>query len=419
VIGAGPSGLAAAKQLLEAGMTRVTVFEKGSRVGGNWVYSPEESHSSVFETTHLISSKRLSQSSDFPMPREYPDYPSHRQLLRYFEDYAARFELERVIRFGAEVVRAAKLPGERWEIALAGGEVDSFDHLLVCNGHHWLPRWPKYPGSFSGPLIHSHQFKTSDPFLGRRVLVIGGGNSACDIAVETCRVAEHVGISWRRGYFVIPKLVFGTPPDVFAGRSRRLPAWIRQRVLTWMWRVTTGGTAPYGLPKPDHPILASHPVVNSELLYFMRHGRIHPYPDVRRFDDDVIEFTDGRREAFDSVIAATGFRIAVPFLDRSVVDFDKEDVPLYLRMFHPDHPTLFFIGLIQPAGCIWPLAEAQARLAAAWIAGRWQRPSRIKALAEGALRRHRGRYIDSPRHTIEVDYHEHLSELRRAFRVGA
>jgi hypothetical protein len=160
-------------------------------------------------------------------------------------------------------------------------------------------------------------------------------------------------------------------------------------MLTWMWRVTTGGTAPYGLPEPDHPILASHPVVNSELLYFMRHGRIHPYPDVLRFDNDVIEFTDGRREAFDSVIAATGFRIAVPFLDRSVVDFDNDDVTLYLRMFHPDHPTLFFIGLIQPAGCIWPLAEAQARLAAAWIAGRWERPSRIKALAVGALRRHR------------------------------
>ena len=414
VIGAGPSGLAAAKQLLEAGIRRVTVFEKSGRIGGNWVYSPEESHSSVFETTHLISSKRLSQFSDFPMPGDYPDYPSHGQLLGYFEAYAARFELERVIRFHAEVVRAATVPGDRWDVGLASGEVETFDHLVVCNGHHWLPRWPECPGRFTGQFLHSHHFKTSEPFRAQRVLVIGGGNSACDIAVETCRVAEHVGISWRRGYYVIPKLVFGTPPDVLSRRSRRLPAPMRQRLLTLIWRITTGGAAPYGLPEPDHPILACHPVVNSELLYFIRHGRIHPYPDIERFDGNLVEFKDGRREVFDSIIAATGFRIAFPFLDRSVADFDNGEVSLYLRVFHPDRPTLFFIGLIQPAGCIWPLAEAQARLSAAWIAGLWERPANIKKLTEGARQRRKGRYIDSPRHTIEVDYHEHLGELDRA-----
>ena len=419
VIGAGPSGLTAAKHLLQAGISRVTVFEQSHRVGGNWVYTPGESHSSVFETTHIISSKSLSQFADFPMPAGYPDYPSHRQVLEYFERYADRFGLREVIRFDAEVTAARRTPGGGWDLTLDDGTSGHFDHLLVCNGHHWLPRWPDFPGEFTGTLLHSHHYKSAAPFAGSRVLVIGGGNSACDIAVETGRVAAHVGISWRRGYYVVPKLVLGLPPDVLDARTRWLPAPLRRRLFRLIWRLSTGGAAPYGLPEPDHPILSTHPVVNSELLYFIRHGRVHPYPDVRRFAGTRIEFADGRSAEFDTVVAATGFRIAFPFLEPGVAEFGDGEVPLFLRVFHPVERDLFFIGLIQPAGCIWPLAEAQARLVANWIAGRWELPSDLRSRIDADLARRRSRYLGTPRHAIEVDYHEHLAELAAALPADA
>ena len=415
VIGAGPSGLGALRSLRDAGLDPVA-FEQSGRVGGNWVYSPEPGHSSVSETTHLISSKRLSQYRDFPMPSDYPDYPSHRQLLAYFEAYARHFDLIRSIRFETAVRRATKLPGERWLLELAGGGREEFDHLLVANGHHWDPRWPDYPGRFEGEYLHSHGFKRAEPFRGRRVLVIGGGNSACDIAVETGRVAAWTGLSWRRGYDLLPKLMFGQPPDVLNARMQWIPAPLRRRLQWLSWRVLTGGNAPYGLPEPDHDIVRSHPVLNSELPYSLRHGSVHPYPAVTAFDGPRVRFADGRVEPFDVVIAATGFRISFPFFDPGLLAFDDDRVPLYLRVFSPEHPTLYFIGLVQPSGSIWPLAEAQARLVAARINGRYRPPSDLATRAAADAETIRTRWVATPRHAIEVDYHHHLGELERALR---
>jgi len=413
IIGAGPSGLGAARELIEAGFTPV-IFEKSDRIGGNWVYSPAEGHSSVYETTHIISSKRHSQYRDFPMPASYPDYPSHQQLLRYFESYADRFGLTRLIRFESVVRRAAKLPGDRWRLSIGEPAEEEFDFLLVANGHHWDPRWPEYPGRFDGEYLHAHAFKRAEPYRGRRVLVVGGGNSACDIAVETSRVAERVGISWRRGYYVIPKLMFGQPPDVINARTQWLPAPVRRILHAWSWRIVTGGNAPYGLPEPDHAIDRSHPVLNSELLYFLRHGRIEPFPDVARLEGGKVLFVDGRSVGFDVVIAATGYRISFPFLDRSVVDFGDGEVPLFLRMFHPEHRTLIFVGLVQPIGAIWPLAEAQGRLVARYLTGRFRLPLDLKAAIAAELAGIRGRFVSTPRHVIEVDFHRYLRALEGA-----
>ena len=415
IIGAGPSGLAALKVLRHAGLPAVA-FEQGSQVGGNWVFSPAEGHSSVFETTHIISSKRLSRYSDFPMPPEYPDYPSHQQLRAYFEDYARHFGLHQWIRFGTAVRRAEPTPRGGWLLELGDGSREEFDHLLVASGHHWDPRWPSYPGEFTGRLLHSHGFKSAAPFRGERVLVIGGGNSACDIAVETSRVAAHTGISVRRGYYIVPKFIFGQPPDVLNARLLWLPRRLRALLQQWTWRLATGGMAPYGLPEPDHGILSAHPAVNSELLYFLRHGTVHPYPDITRLEGRTVTFADGRSREFDTIIAATGFKISFPFLDPSLVDYTEGEVPLYLRVFHPELPRLYFIGLVQPQGCIWPLAEAQAELVAATILGRHRLPDDLAARAREDAARIGRRYTDSRRHSIEVDFHEHLGELRRALR---
>lgn len=411
VIGAGPSGIAAAKHLLQAGIKNIVVFDKHDQVGGNWIYSPDASHSSVYETTHIVSSKALSQYHDFPMPDDYPDYPSHKQLLHYFQSYARYFGILPYIRFSTTVTRAERQADDTWRITLHDGSVEQFDHLLIASGHHWDPRMPQYPGTFSGELLHSHQFKHNAPFRDKRVLVIGGGNSGCDIAVETGRVSAFTGLSWRRGYYIVPKVILGQPPDVVNAKFTWMPKPIHKNMLKLTWWLATGGARRYGLPVPDHNILESHPVANSELLYFIKHGRVHPRRDIARFDGDIVQFVDGVREPYDVIIAATGYNITFPFFDPAFVNFSTGDVPLYLRVFHPDYRSLMFIGLVQPMGCIWPLADTQAQLAANYIAGQYNLPPDIHARVAADVGRIKQRFQQVARHTIEVDYHDHQNEL--------
>jgi hypothetical protein len=278
---------------------------------------------------------------------------------------------------------------------------------------------PSYPGSFAGTLIHSHDFKSAASFKDRRVLVVGGGNSACDIAVETGRVSSFTGISMRRGYHFVPKFMFGVASDVLYEKLRFIPRRLRVRLVELLMWLNTGAPERYGLLKPDHPFMSTHPVVNSELLYFIRHGRIHPRPDIARLDGKAVHFVDGRIESYDVVIAATGFRISFPFFDPSLVDFSSGDVPLYLRVFHRHLRDVYFIGLFQPIGCIWPLAELQARLVANHIVGNYRLPADLQRRIAREVDTIRHTFVQTPRHSIEVDYHPFQERLLREMPLGA
>lgn len=414
VVGAGPSGIAALKALLAEGHDAVA-FEQSDRIGGNWVFRPEASHSSVYETTHIISSRRWSSFEDFPMPEDYPDYPSHAQVLAYFEAYAARFGLAPHVRLRTRVARAERCATGGWILTLAGEAgpaTERFDALLVANGHHWAPSMPEVPGRYDGEVLHSHAFKRAEPFRGRRVLVVGAGNSACDVAVECSRVAAFVGLSVRRGQHIVPKFLRGRPSDDNHAGLRWLPAPLRQRLLGFGLRLVQGRYADYGLPEPEVGLLEMHPTVNSELLYFIRHGRIHPRPGVARFDGPEVVFTDGRREAWDTVVFATGYNIRFPFLDPALVPWvDDHAIPLYRKMIPVEVDDLYFIGLFQPLGCIWPLADLQARIAARAIGGRWRRPADLPARIAHEMAHPHYRFQRSRRHAVEVDYHRFRAEL--------
>ena len=431
IIGAGPSGITAAKNLKDAGFNKIVVFDRGSTVGGNWVFNAESGHSSVFETTHIISSREYSQYDDFPMPPHYPDYPSHRELAEYFQSYAQKFGLNELIQFRTAVEHCeleAHAPSSRpfWKVHTRGPDggvrVHEFDHLVVANGHHWEPRLPHYPGRFSGELVHSHDFKKAESFRGKRVLVIGGGNSACDVAVETARVSQTTDLSWRRGYRIVPKFIFGLPGDkIYNSTVERFP-FIPRKVRWWVMQklllLLNGPNSLYGLPEPDHDFGETHPTINSELLYFIRHGKIRPRPDIKQWDQNEVEFMDGSRASYDSIIACTGFVIRHPFFKKELIDFSEGPVPLYLRMFHPKLENLSFIGLFQPLGCIWPLAELQSKLLAQKLLGLWRLPDDIDARVEAEAKNPALRQIKTPRHTITVEYpvfrRELLDELKRA-----
>lgn len=417
IIGAGPSGITAIKNFADQGF-EVTAFDRCEGVGGNWRFNDPSGHSSVFETTHLISSKYTSFYEDFPLPDSAPDYPSHKELLNYFNAYADQFDIKKLIKFNTEVTNCKKIDGDRWEVewntlGFEEKNIGEYDALVVCNGHHHKPRYPDYPGEFTGELIHSHEFKSAKPFQDKRVLVIGGGNSACDIAVETARVSKSTSISWRRGYYLIPKFMYGLPTDVQALKNRWMPDFLRGPFTKLMLEIYQGKNEDIGLQKPDKSLNATHPTVNSELYYAVRHGKVTPHVDIERYEGNNVIFKDGKSEEFDVIIACTGFKIKHDFFDKSLINYEEGKVPLLHKMMPADINNLYFIGLFQPLGCIWPGAELQSKLAAQHLLGNWKPEKSIKELIEIELANPDVKQIDTPRHTITVDDYSFRARLKK------
>jgi cation diffusion facilitator CzcD-associated flavoprotein CzcO len=360
----------------------------------------------------------MSSFDDFPMPKDYPDFPSHRQVLAYFTDYARAFQLAPHIRLGSHVERCTLDGDGRWTVrVIANGETreERFDSLLVCSGHHREPFVPPYPGTFTGKIIHSSTYKRPDPFRGQRVLVVGAGNSAIDIAVDVARLASRAALSLREGTYFFPKLMLGQPIDIlYAFWKDKIPPPLLQSALKLWLRLAIGRWEDYGLQTPTYPPLEKHPTVNSSVLEALRQGRLVARRGIERFDGQSVHFTDGTREEFDAIILGTGFRTSFPFLSKQVVDWDMaKPPPFYLRMMHPTIPSLFFIGLFQSVGCIWRLADYQARIAALQISGRLKRPADIATRIRHEVAHPRYRFDPSPRHAMEVDYHAFRRELMR------
>ena len=410
IIGAGPSGIAGAKNLLDADLSDIVVYDRGFEVGGNWVFDAASDHASVFETTRSISSKGLSQYCDYPMPRSYPHYPSHRELAAYFQGYARHFGLDPFLRFGTTVERCERAADGRWLVTTRREGVratEPFDQLVVANGHHWRPRWPDYPGRYTGEYLHAHGYKRAAPFAGRRVLVIGGGNSACDIAVALVGVAASVDLSWRRGYYILPKFMLGVPFDLFheyaPGVRRHVPSSVVAFVNRQLWRGARFSNAVRGLPVPYQPLSATHPTINADLPRHVSRRRIRMRRDVARFDGADVRFVDGEHASYDAVIAGTGYVISHPFFAPDLIDYSHGKVPLYLRMIHPQLANLHFLGLFQPIGCVWTGAELQAKIMARRLTGQWRPPADLAAAVAEELARPDYWQVDSPRHTIGVD----------------
>ncbi|PKQ70692.1 NAD(P)-binding domain-containing protein [Raineya orbicola] len=418
IIGAGSSGIVACKVLQENNIP-FDCYEKGSGIGGNWRYMNDNGMSSSYRSLHINTSKKVMAYSDFPMPEDYPDYPSHYQIMEYFESYVNHFGFRDKIRFKTGVERVEKLSDGSYEVTLDNGEKKIYTAVMVASGHHWKPRYPNFEGEFNGLILHSHDYKTPDIFQGHKnVVVVGFGNSAVDIACEAARTSTgKVIISTRSGAYVLPKYILGKPFDTLNKYSVEwLPMWFKRGLLSFCLWVARGKQENYGIPKPKRPLLSEHPTISQDLFSLAGHGKVHIKPNIQKLAGDTIIFEDGSQEKADVLIYATGYKIAFPFFDKNFLNAEEtNEVSLYKHVIHPEHKNLFFIGLVQPLGAIMPLAEVQSEWVARILKGKSKLPSKEAMLADiesykGKLRK---RYKTSPRHTIQVDFYPYKNMIKR------
>ena len=425
IIGGGPCGLLAARAFKLAGIP-YDQFERHSDVGGIWdINNPG---TSMYETAHFIASKTTSGFYGYPMPESFPDYPNHRQILDYIRKFATDFDLMENIEFGVSVSQAIPVghnAEDGWSVTLSTGENRKYKGIICANGVTWHSQMPTYPGieNFGGDIRHSVSYKNPIEFNGKRVLIIGAGNSGVDIACDAANSAREATISLRRGYHFIPKHIFGLPTDVFLSGTEPIPEGVTiPEDPSKMLDALVGDLTRYGLPAPDHKVLESHPIMNNQILHYLAHGDLKVKGDVQSFTESGVIFKDGTEEAFDLILCATGYEYRLPYLDEDHFTWKMGHPELYLNIFHRTLRGLAVVGFVEFASAGYQRFDEIAQMIAmdAYIEetgyGRaeWQR---MKTEDHPNLRGVT-KYIDSPRHANYVDvqcYREQLFDTYAKF----
>ncbi|KAK7095176.1 flavin-containing monooxygenase 5-like [Littorina saxatilis] len=432
VIGAGASGLAAIKSCVDEGLQPVC-FERVDEVGGLWYYTDHvrPGQGCVMKSTTMNTCKEMMCFSDFPPAPELPNFMNQKQVWTYFNKYKEHFDLQKYIHFNTEVVSVSQAndfdQSGCWTIKtrnhMTGKDTTNiFDGVLVCTGHHAEKHSPKFPGleSFEGEVVHSHDYKERRRLEGKKVLIIGIGNSGGDLAVELAPVCK-VLISTRRGTWIRTRVTGkGLPMDM---------------VNTNRWKKTMRSLLPTSFyasyvakklnQRIDHDLCSLRPVhspfdqvcmVNDDLGTRISCGSVTVKTNVQRVTSRAVEFADGSVEDdVDVIILATGYVFGFPFIDTSILDVQENKIELYKFVFPPDlaHPTLAIIGCIQPLGAIMPISEMQSRLAAGVIKGSLTLPSRDDMWSDVRRKQEelKRQYVESQRHTIMVDFLPFMDEL--------
>lgn len=373
VIGAGPSGLAAARALQRRGIT-VDGYEASHGVGGLW--DIDNPRSTMYETAHLISSRTTTEFAEFPM-RTTADYPGHRVLKRYFDDYADHFGLRDLFRFRTAVTRLEPR-ADGWDLTVTGPDGEEtrwYAGVVLANGTLAEPHIPTFRGEFTGELRHTSTYSSPRQLAGKRVLLIGAGNSGCDIAVDAVHHADAVDVSVRRGYYFVPRYLFGRPSDTL-NQGRPLPPRIKQAIDTRVLRAFTGDPVRFGFPRPDYRLYESHPIVNTLILQHLGQGDLRIRPDIDRFDGPTVHFRDGSADDYDLVLLATGYRLDYPFVDPEHLHWRGAAPRLFLNVFPASFNGLYVMGMIEASGIGWQGRYEQAELVAAYLDAAETAPAR-------------------------------------------
>lgn len=416
VIGAGPMGLATARNLQKYAIP-FTGFELNSDVGGLW--DIDNPHSTMYESAHLISSRHMTEFAEFPMAKDGAPYPHHSELRSYFRDFAAHFDLYRHYRFNTKVTSLEPNgEGGWWVTSECQGETtrESFKGVLIANGTLNHPNKPELPGQFSGELLHSCDYRSADLFEGKRVLIVGCGNSACDIAVDAVHRARSVDLAVRRGYYFLPKFIGGKPTDTLGG-AIKLPRPLKQGLDATLVRMVVGKPSDYGLPDPDYRMYESHPVINSLVLHHIGHGDIQPRRDIQSVNGHTVTFSTGESADYDLILQATGYHLNYPFIDRQHLNWHSGGAPsLYLNIFHPRNDSLFVMGMIEAAGLGWEGRNEQAEMVALYIKQREAGRTSAEHMQE-TIRQFGGERLDGGYNYLDLErmaYYVHKDSYRKS-----
>ena len=416
LIGGGPNGIGLARELIEGGID-FDLFEAESDFGGVW--NSEGKSSRVYPSLHLISPKFNTQIPGYPMPDDYPVYPNHKQMLAYMRSYARDFGVYEKATFDTLVTKVEP-DGEEWIVETSSGEKNRYSVVVVCNGQQRVPRYPDpaYPGEFTGEIVHSIEYKSPELFKGKRVLVVGAGNSGCDIAVDAVHHGEHVFHSTRRGYYYQPKFVAGKPTPQWMmelgqkfGTKEETLAYIKQ-----VYKLAGYDGTDYGLKEPEYPLDAAHPIMNSQILHYIGHGDITPKDDVSKFDGKFVEFVDGSREEIDLVIYATGYDRDFPFLDPGLLQWKNGIPDLFMHFAPRNFNNLLFFGFVNAAAGLGDGFRMQGQFLLEYITAKNENRSGyhkfLKMKQDETPDLGQGYYIDSHRHNWEVDLWKFLRYIR-------
>ena len=422
IVGAGPSGLAAAKNLKIAGIP-FDCFEATNDVGGIW--NPGNP-ACAYETVHLNISKKFMKFLDHSIPKEYPDFLGRDQAFNYLKSYTDRFNLYDDIKLNTPVRKITK-DGDNW-LVWAGDETDArvYRGLIIANGHHSIPQMPKSSGDFKGEILHSNDYKGPEQLQGKRVLVVGAGNSGLDIACDAAFYAKESHHSLRRGYHIIPKVIFGRPTDVIFEKLKRLklPKSIVRSVAASVMKLLVGSYDKYGLPNPKGIFFEHHPTCSSRYLDLLRHGRIDVCPDIEKLEGHHVLFDDGKEKEVDMIVYATGYKVELPFFDSNIQEDLLNVRNLFINLFHRHDDSLFFVGLFQPAdGGFWQLADYQSKLMTRFIKACDNNEASAKRFRKIKAERyydigHGNKYVESLRHRYEVDHYRYrqvVTKLMKEF----
>ena len=417
IVGGGAAGITMAKTLLERGV-QFDCFERASQLGGLWAEGRSD-YAVSYRSLHLNSSKHQMEFRDYPFPDSYPDFPSRAQVASYLGAYARRFRVDEHVELGREITDVAQTIDGRWAVRVDDDEPRIYDVVLLATGHHSTPALPEDAGrGFAGEVMHSHDVRDAAAFEGRRVLVVGFGNSAVDIACMVSNTAVRTFLSTRRGAHVVPKYLFGRPFD-------ELPAPMWPRRLRWGWyalatRMTVGPLSRYGLPAPDHRFGSSAVTISSDLLTRIGHGDVEPRPAVSEMRGASVTFADGQTDHVNTIIYCTGYAPSASFLERHGLGVSEGDYLLFEQIWDPRFEGLAHVGLVQPLGAFFPIFESQAHILADWIEGAYvlPEPNTMWAEAERARRRRERRYTASERHVLQIDEFDYRRRLRRERRRG-
>jgi len=420
VVGAGLSGLAAIGGLTRAGH-EVKCFEEGSAIGGMWRYGNDNGRSAAYASLTANTSYRRMQFPSLPESDSMAEFPHHSELLAYLERYARSNDLLPHVTCESSVERA-RPEDSGWQVTVRGAKPEQFDALVVATGHYWDPEIPELPGRFDGTIVHVRDYRTPDRFAGRRVVVVGGGQSALDIATEISTTAERTILACRQRHHLLPRHVFGRPLDELdTPAALMVPLAMVRLVLRaqmWLARATPD---PGDLPPARHRLFESRwPVVVSPAVQrALAQRAFECRPGISRLEGDRVGFADGSEAQSDAVVFATGYRINFPFLAEILGRGQGWQFPLYRRILSPHAEGLAFIGILEPGPGLLEIVERQAAWLGEALAGRLPIPGRERmwrTIDAGGEPRSRRQFGATGPHTLLCNRHAYLRVLGRDMR---